>query len=718
MKITQIIDIYMRTKLTTHFLLLFLLVGSTSFANLKITNDQDPEKDKVLISVLNYMLTKGHYNQKELNDDFSEMVFNNFIADLDPSKRYFTKIDIKEFSKYKYQIDNQLKESDIAFYSLVYGRFLEKIKNAKNYYNAILKKPFNYKKDEVIDLDFKAIDYAKTEKELLNFWRKQLKLQTIDKIRDQENLDEEEFKKDQSFKKRSFSTLEKKARADVMESMENLYIRIDELEHRDWFSTYLNSITEAFGPHTIYMPPNIKESFDQDMSGKVEGIGARLQKKGIYTHIVELVSGGPAWKQGDLEDGDIILKVAQENEDPVDIVGMRLDDAIKFIKGPKDTKVSLTVKKKIDGSTQVITITRDIVQLEETFVKSSVVEKDGKKYGVIDLPKFYINFDDRNFRDSAKDMEKEIERLKEENVEGLLIDLRNNGGGSLDTAIKIAGLFVDKGPVVQVKYRNETPIVKQDVDNRIQWKGSLVLLVNELSASASEIFAAAMQDYNRAVILGGNQTYGKGTVQNILPINKFYPNYKNDLGYLKMTIQKFYRINGGSTQVEGVYSDIAMPTRFSYMKYGERDLEGALPWDKVPQASYSQVNTYSNFSDVVTTSIERINKDPKFQLIDEYAKWLKKVQDDSSFSLNYKEYQKESKLSDAYAEKFKSVFKYQSGLAFNSPSYELPLFEVNKDLKEKRDAWHKNLSKDLYISEALNVLSELKLVSNQKIVKN
>ena len=718
MKITQIIDIYMRTKLTTHFLLLFLLVGSTSFANLKITNDQDPEKDKVLISVLNYMLTKGHYNQKELNDDFSEMVFNNFIADLDPSKRYFTKIDIKEFSKYKYQIDNQLKESDIAFYSLVYGRFLEKIKNAKNYYNAILKKPFNYKKDEVIDLDFKAIDYAKTEKELLNFWRKQLKLQTIDKIRDQENLDEEEFKKDQSFKKRSFSTLEKKARADVMESMENLYIRIDELEHRDWFSTYLNSITEAFGPHTIYMPPNIKESFDQDMSGKVEGIGARLQKKGIYTHIVELVSGGPAWKQGDLEDGDIILKVAQENEDPVDIVGMRLDDAIKFIKGPKDTKVLLTVKKKIDGSTQVITITRDIVQLEETFVKSSIVEKDGKKYGVIDLPKFYINFEDRNFRDSAKDMEKEIERLKEENVEGLLIDLRNNGGGSLDTAIKIAGLFVDKGPVVQVKYRNENPIIKQDVDNRIQWKGSLVLLVNELSASASEIFAAAMQDYNRAVILGGNQTYGKGTVQNILPINKFYPNYKNDLGYLKMTIQKFYRINGGSTQVEGVYSDIAMPTRFSYMKYGERDLEGALPWDKVPQASYSQVNTYSNFSDVVTTSIERINKDPKFQLIDEYAKWLKKVQDDSSFSLNYKEYQKESKLSDAYAEKFKSVFKYQSGLAFNSPSYELPLFEANKDLKEKRDAWHKNLSKDLYISEALNVLSELKLVSNQKIVKN
>ncbi|MBT6881389.1 MAG: carboxy terminal-processing peptidase [Flavobacterium sp.] len=708
----------MKTKLLISFLSLFLLVSSISFANPTDNKNPDPEKDKVLISVLNYMLTRGHYVQKELNDEFSEMVFNNFIDGLDPSKRYFTKNDLKEFSKYKFQIDNQLKESDIAFYSLVYGRFLDKIKNAKNYYGAILKKPFNYKKDEIIDLDYKKIAYASSEKELLNFWRKQLKLQTIDRIQEQENLDEEKFKKDKSYKKRSFSVLEKKARAEVMTSMENLYIRIDELEHRDWFSTFLNSIVAAFGPHTTYMPPNIKESFDQDMSGKLEGIGARLQKKGIYTHIVELVSGGPAWKQGELEEGDIILKVAQENKEPLDIVGMRLDDAIKFIKGPKDTKVLLTVKKKIDGTIQVITITRDIVQLDETFVKSSVVEKDGKKYGVIDLPKFYINFDDRNFRDSAKDMEKEIERLKEENVEGLLIDLRNNGGGSLDTAIKIAGLFVDKGPVVQIKYRNEAPVVREDIDPKIQWTGSLVLLVNELSASASEIFAAAMQDYNRAVILGGNQTYGKGTVQNILPINKFYPNYDQDLGYLKMTIQKFYRINGGCTQVEGVYSDIAMPTRFSYMKYGERDLEGALPWDKVPQASYTQVNSYSNFSDVVTTSIERINKDPKFQLIDEYAKWLKKEQDDSSYSLNYKQYQKELKQREDFAKKFKSVFKYQSGLAFNSPSYEIPLFKENIDLKEKRNAWHKNLSKDLYISEALNVLSQLKLASKQEIVKN
>jgi len=708
----------MKTKFILLFFSLFLLLSHTNLKGENSTSDQDPEKDKVLISVLNYMLTRGHYVQKDLNDEFSKHVFTNFIDGLDPSKRYFTKDDIKEFSKYKYQIDNQLKESDIAFYNLVYNRFLSKIKNAKKYYGALLKKPFNYKKNEVIDLDYKKMEYADSEKELVNYWRKQLKLQTIDRIQEQENLDEEKFEKDPTYKKRSFSSIEKIAREKVMTSMENLYIRIDELEHKDWFSTFLNSVVSAFGPHTTYMAPNIKETFDQDMSGKLEGIGARLQKKGIYTHVVELVSGGPAWKQGELEEGDILLKVAQENEDPIDIVGMRLDDAIKFIKGPKDTKVTLSVKKKIDGSTKDITIIRDIVQLDETFVKSSVVLKDGKKFGIIDLPKFYINFDDRNFRDSAKDMEKEIERLKDENVEGLLIDLRNNGGGSLDTAVKIAGLFVDKGPVVQVKYRNEDPVVREDIDKNTQWSGSLVVLVNELSASASEIFAAAMQDYNRAIILGGNQTYGKGTVQNIIPINKFYPNYDKKLGFLKMTIQKFYRINGGSTQVEGVYSDIAMPTRFSYMSYGERDLEGALKWDKVPQANYKPINSYINFSDVVTSSIERINNDPKFQLIDEYAKWLKNEQEDSTYSLNYKQYKKELEEREVFSKKFNSVFKYKSNLTFNSPKYELPLFKDNKDLEEKRMAWHKNLSKDIYISEALNVLSQLKIGVKREIVKN
>ncbi len=701
-------------KFIIPFVALFILLSSFTTATVKT----DPEKDKVLVSVINYMLTNGHYLPKQMDDDFSELVYNSFIEGLDPSKRYFTQEDLQVFSEYKYQIDNQLKDADLTFYHLVYNRFTEKIKTAKNYYGQILSRPFKFSKKESIDINYKAAPFAKNENELIDYWRKQLKLNTISRIQEQQNLEADKLKSDTKFKKSSFKTLEAKARKEVLKNMEELYLRIEELEHSDWFSTFLNSVVHSFDPHSTYMAPNVKEKFDVDMSGKIEGIGARLQKKGIYTHVFEVVSGGPAWKQGELEAGDIILKVAQAEEDPLEIVGMRLDDAIKFIKGKKGTEVRLTVKKKFDGSIRVISIIRDIVNLDETFVKSSIVEKKGKKYGVINLPKFYIDFSDKNFRNSAKDMEKEIANLKKEDVEGLLIDLRNNGGGSLKTAIEIAGLFISEGPVVQVKYRGEKPVVKNDTDTKIQWNGPLVVLVNELSASASEIFAAAMQDYNRAVIIGGNQTYGKGTVQNILPINQFYPKYKKDLGFLKMTIQKFYRVNGGSTQKEGVYSDIAMPSRYSYMKVGERDMEGSLEWDKVAKANYQEVNSYVNFSDVVNNSKERIIKNSAFKLINDYAKWLKTGQEDTTYSLNYKQFKKDNKNHKKSGEKFKSVYKFDSDLTFVSPKSELPLIKSSVVDGDKRMAWHKNLAKDIYISEALNVLSELKMRNLNQIIKN
>lgn len=707
---------------TNFKIILFLLASLICFNSFSSTIDheikKDPEKDRVLIYVLKNILTRGHFVVKDMNDDFSEFVYQNFIDGLDSSKRYFTQKNIKEFSQYKYEIDNQLLKDDLSFYHLVYSRFLEKIKNAKSYYGDLLAQPFNFKKNETIDLDYKNVPFAKNNNELIDYWRKQLKLQTLSKIQELTALQENKLKKDKNHPKKSFKTLEKEARTEVLKNMEELYIRIEELEHEDWFSTFLNSVVGAFDPHTTYMDPNIKERFDQNISGKLEGIGARLQKKGIYTHVSELVAGGPAFKQGELEPEDIILKVAQGEEEPIDIVGMRLDDAIKFIKGKKGTEVRLTVKKKIDGSIQIISIIRDVVQLDETFVKSSIVEKNGKKYAIIDLPSFYIDFSDNNYRDSAKDMEKEIERLKAEGVNGLIVDLRNNGGGSLKTAIEISGLFIDKGPIVQVKYRGENPIVKEDIDPTVQWDGAVVVLVNEFSASASEIFAAAMQDYKRGVILGGNQTYGKGTVQNILPINQFYPKYEKDLGYLKMTIQKFYRVNGGSTQKEGVYSDIAMPSRLSYMKYGERDLEGALNWDKVPQAKYTQTNTYANFNDVVYNSKQRIANSKNFKLINGYAKWLKENQEDMSFSLNYKQFFAKSDQKEKEANQFKSVFEYTSNLTFTSPKYEKALFKNDKDLADKRIAWHKILSKDMYISEALNVLSELKLKNKTESIKN
>ena len=705
-------------KIITLSFTFLLCFNSFSWNTSKIDSNNDPEKDKVLVYVLKNILTRGHFVVKDMNDDFSEFVYQNFIDGLDGSKRYFTQKDIKEFSQYKYQIDNQLLQDDLTFYNLVYGRFLEKIKNAKSYYGELLAQPFNFKKKETIDLDYKNVPFAKNNNELIDYWRKQLKLQTLSRIQEQTAIQKNKLEKDKNFPVKAFKTLEKEARAEVLKNMEELYIRIEELEHDDWFSTFLNAVVGAFDPHTTYMDPNIKERFDQNISGKVEGIGARLQKKGIYTHVSELVAGGPASKQGELEPGDIILKVAQGEEEPLDIVGMRLDDAIKFIKGKKGTEVQLTVKKKIDGSIKIISIIRDVVQLDETFVKSSIVEKNGKKYAIIDLPSFYIDFSDDNYRDSAKDMEKEIERLKVEGIAGLIVDLRNNGGGSLKTAIEISGLFIDKGPIVQVKYRGENPIIKEDIDPTIQWDGAVVVLVNEFSASASEIFAAAMQDYKRGIILGGNQTYGKGTVQNILPINQFYPKYEKDLGYLKMTIQKFYRVNGGSTQKEGVYSDIAMPSRLSYMKYGERDLDGALNWDKVPQAKYTQTNTYANFNDVIYNSKQRIANSENFKMVNEYAKWLKENQEDTSFSLNYKEFFTENELKEKEADQFKSVFDYKSDLTFTSPKYEKELFKNNKDLADKRVAWHKNLSKDMYISEALNVLSELKLEKKSESIKN
>ncbi|RBW59861.1 tail-specific protease [Tenacibaculum sp. E3R01] len=707
----------MKTKFIIHFFAIIILFANSVHASSNF-KDEDPEKDRVIVYVLKNILSRYHYVQKKLDDNFSEHVYNSFIEGLDPSKRYFTQEDLKEFSQYKYLIDDQLRDTNIDFYKLVYGRFLEKLDAAKTNYRTLLKQSFNYNKKETINVDYEKIPFAKNENELLDYWRRQLKLSIIGRIEEGERIQKDKIDKGEKVEKKTFTELEVEARAEVLKNMNELYIRIDELESSDWYSTFLNSIVSGFDPHTTYMSPRIKSRFDQDMSGKLEGIGARLQKKGMYTHVVELISGGPAWKQNELEAGDIILKVAQADAEPVNIVGVRLDDAIKFIKGKKGTEVRLTVKKKFDGSTQVISIIRDVVELEETFVKSSIVEKDGKKYGIINLPKFYIDFSDSNSRDAAKDMEKEIERLKAENVKGLIVDLRDNGGGSLKTAIEIGGLFIDKGPIVQVKYRGEDPLVKNDTDSKIQWNGPLVVMVNEFSASASEIFAAAMQDYKRGVIIGGKQTYGKGTVQNVLPINRFYEQYPSDLGALKMTIQKFYRINGGSTQIEGVYSDISLPSRYSYMKFGERDLDGALAWDKVKQANYKIRNSYSNFADVVYKSNQRVLNDEKFQKINEYAKWLKKNQDENIYSLNYNEFKNETDKKSMQGKQFKEVFKFKSNITFNAPKYEYELFKKDTILKGKRLAWHKNLKKDIYMNEALNVLSELKMKKEYSIVKH
>lgn len=693
--------------------LLFVLSLLTSFMTIANT---DP-KDKVLLTILKYVLIEGHYEPQQIDDAFSVKVYDDFLDRLDPSKRYFLQSDIDEFSAYKTKIDDQINNEELTFFFLVYERFVKRTEESKTYYKEILANPFNFDiSGETLNIDSENTPYSKTKNELVNLWNKQLKFNSLTRFYDKISDEDDKYKMDSTYVKKSMDSLEIEARKATLSSMNDLYERIDELTYSDWFSTYINCIAESFDPHTTYFDPSVKKQFDISMAGKLEGIGARLQKRNDYTKVDELISGGPAWKSGELEVGDIILKVAQGKEEPIDIVGMRLDHAIEFIKGKKGTEVRLTVKK-LDGTIKVISIIRDVVELDETFVKSSIIKKDGRTFGVIDLPKFYIDFDEKNFRNSATDMAQEIERLKKENVEGILLDLRNNGGGSLQTAIEISGLFVNKGPVVQVKYRDRKPDVKNDTDPKIQWGGPLVVLVNELSASASEIFAAAMQDYHRAIIIGGKQTYGKGTVQSVLDLNKYH-NLNEDLGALKITIQKFYRINGGSTQMEGVHSDIMLPSRFSYMEIGERDSKYPLKFDRVAPANYTLWNNYENYNLAINNSKKRIENNKYFKLIDQNAKWLKRSQDENLVYLNIEDYKKDLESHKNESSKYKEIGEYTSNLTYTSPFYEKPLLEADKDLAEKREAWHTNLKKDIYVNEALNVLSELKLKPQYELVKN
>ena len=694
---------------------LVLLTGILLSFTIK-QNQSDPEKDKILVGLIRYALTQGHYEPQALNDEFSEAVFEDFITGLDPTKRFFTKEDLDEFAFYKDKIDDQIKSEDLTFYNAVYDRFSKRLKEARGFYKDILKDSFDFEKEDALDVDYDKKPYAENQVELIRDWEKQLKLNTISRLHNKLEFEKEKQKEDATYKMKSFTQLEKEARTATMKSTEDFFEFMEDLDDTDWFSVYINSISTGFDPHTNYYAPKAKKKFDIDIAGKLEGIGARLYIKDDFTTVSELISGGPAWRAGDLEVGDIILKVAQADADPLDIVGMRLDDAIEFIKGKKGTEVRLTLKK-IDGTIKTISIIRDVVEIDETFAKTSIVEKDKRKFGLINLPKFYIDFSEQNFRNSATDMAKEVKRMNEENVEGLLIDLRNNGGGSLETAIAIAGLFIEEGPIVQVKYKESKPRIRNDKDIAIRWDKPLVILVNELSASASEIFAAAMQDYNRAVVIGSKQTFGKGTVQNVLPLNN-YVKYDKDLGALKMTIQKFYRVNGGSTQLKGVASDIAMPTRYSYLDIGERDEENPLQWDKIEKASYTAWNKYENFDEAVNNSKKRIVSNPHFMLIDKNAKWLKAGQDDSIISLQFSEYQKDIEKRTAESEEFSPLYDYDNKLTFESPKYELPLIQKDSILAKKREVWHKNLTKDIYVEEGLNVLAELKVKKYIKLVKN
>lgn len=705
----------MKKKFAFVLLGLLVAVASCSFTNTSFETD---DKDKLLLELITFVLEKGHFDPKQVDDDFSVQVYDNFIEGLDPTKRYFLAEDINEFEQYKFQLDDQIMNKDITFFDLVYTRLQKRMANAQEIYKKVLAEEFNYELTESINVDYENQPYVATNADLKERWRKQLKYATLGTYDGKLEREEEKKKEDASYSPLTKKEVEKAARESTQTALEDFFDFVDDLQRKDYYVQYINAIVEGFDPHTFYLAPEDKEKFDMNMSGKFEGIGARLQKKKDQTKIVEVISGGPVWRDQRIEVGDEILKVGQEGEQPVDIVGMRLEDAIKLIKGGKGTIVNLTIKK-VDGTTEVIDITRDVVLLEESYAKSATVIKGDNKFGIIDLPKFYIDFKDYGERNAATDVAQEIERLKEEGAEGLILDLRDNGGGSLKTVIDMAGLFIKDGPIVQVRSSGERKDIYDDTDPMIQWDGPLVILVNELSASASEILAAAMQDYKRAIVIGSKQTFGKGTVQNVIGLDNIVRNNEfGELGALKLTTQKFYRINGGSTQLEGVKSDIVVPDRYSYIEIGERDQENPLPWDKISPADFVPWGEQIDFETTLQNSKTRLSQNPQIALIDTHAKWLKSQQDEVIVSLNYGDYKMEEEKTLQKIKEFDSLITYDSKMTFKSPQYEEGLFTEDVTLREKRDRWHKTLAKDVYVEEAINVLQDLKTNRGRKITAN
>ena len=668
---------------------------------------ENPNKDKLLLEIISYVLDRGHFDPKDINDVFSENAYMSYLENIDGQHRFFLKSDINSFNSYRHLIDDEIKNTQVEFFNLSFEKLMERMSQVEGFYKSLLETPFDFSIKDEINLDFKKASYANNLTELRSIWRKRLKLNALERFTSKKDEEVQKLEIDVSYVMKTDNELEVKAREIISENMDAFFERYNDLNRKDWFSIYINSIVLQFDPHTSYLAPNDKDRFDASMSGEFEGIGARLQKRNQEVKIVEVISGGPVWRDELLEIGDIILKVAQPNKEAVDISGMRLDDSIKLIKGPKGTQVILTIKR-VDGSIEDVKVTRDVVILEETYARSSLITNDKESFGLIELPKFYVNFQDYNQRNAATDVKKELEQLKQKNVKGIILDLRNNGGGSLKTVVEMAGYFIREGPVVQVKSTGGKKEVLKDIDPSIVWDGPLVILVNEFSASASEIIAAALQDYKRAIILGSKQTFGKGTVQNVFDLNRMITGGTyGDLGALKVTTDKFYRINGRSTQLEGVKSDVVFPNRYAYVEMGEKDQDNPLAWDSISPALYKTFEGLNNYEYSLSRSKQRVKDNPILTLIDEQALWIKKQQENYTYSLDFTSYKATRESNKTYSERFKKLGDYESSLEFQwLPEAGLQA-EVNDDLIIKRKRWQKSLKKDIYISEAIEILKDL-----------
>ncbi|MHC2991260.1 carboxyl-terminal protease [Pontibacter sp. HJ8] len=693
-----------RLKIFLSVLAVILLTGSF----ILYSKNSTPEgKNEILIKALMQGLNSAHYSPEKVDDSFSKKAFKLYLERLDFNKKFLIESDVAMLRKYETALDDQLKLGSFEFFDISADLIEKRTKESEAYYKEILAKPFDFTKEEVIELDGKKLKFAKDKAELKEAWRKQLKYQTLVRLSDMQQEQEKALAKGDKKDQKTPEQMEAEAREKVKTAYDELYKRLAQVTRDDRRSTFINAVANVYDPHTGYLPPKAKKDFDIEFTGRLEGIGASLQEKDGQIKVMEIVPGSPSYLQGELKPGDAIQKVAQGSADPVLIEGMRIDDAIQLIRGKKGTEVRLTVRKP-DGSTRIIPIIRDVIVFEETYAQSAMID-EAKKIGYIKLPGFYADFERNGGRNSGADVKAEVEKLKQAGMQGLILDLRNNGGGSLADAVEMAGLFIDQGPIVQVKTASGKTVVLDDRDAQVQYAGPLVVMVNANSASASEILAAAMQDYKRAVIVG-SPTFGKGTVQQFFELDEALPSqfdpYK-PFGALKLTIQKFYRINGGTTQLRGVTPDVVLPDAYSYLEFGEKEQDYPLPFDEISPARYKPwTQNKLNIPAIQASSRDRIAKNESFQVIKESGERLKKQVDVTTRSLNMKKYMEEERKGEVANKQMEEAQKKVPVLSVSRMKTDLQAIAGDTAKVARSKDFVKSLQKDVYVEEAVAIIQD------------
>lgn len=669
----------------------------------------NPEKDAAMMQALLQGLDQRHFQPKAIDDKFSANVYKTYLEDVDNAKRLLTQADIDQLKAFEKSLDDQALAGTFEFFDKSVVMLQSGLNKSQNWYREILARPLDFSQNDELQADGKKNSWAKDDSELRQRWAQWMKYEVLSRIN--EELDKQE-KPDFKGEKKTFAQHEEAQRVKVLDIYDKYYKRLAKLDRSRRLEQYLNAFTTVMDPHSGYFSPREKENFDINMSGKLEGIGARLQSDGEKTTVSEIVPGGPAWKEGSLQAKDVISKIAQgeSTDEAIDVMGWDLDDVVSKVRGPKNTRVTLYIQKP-DGSEKVITLTRDLVIMEEGLAKSLLLENDGvtEKIGYIYLPKFYADFTPQGVTSCAADVAKEIEKLKREQVSGVILDLRNNGGGSLRDVVQMSGLFIEQGPIVQVKSRSRNPEIMQDYDSRVQWGGPLVVMVNGYSASASEILAAAMQDYKRAVIIGSAGTYGKGTVQRFLDLdNLAQTDDVKPLGEMKLTIQKFYRVTGKTTQLDGVKPDIVLPDFYNYVDLGERENDFPLESTTIDAVPFEQKAYYIRSMDQLkAASAARVKADPVFKKVEDNALRYKKIKDNTRYPLQAEKYRDWNRKLDKEAEQYEDMFKPIDAFKIQNLAADLPAIKSDTSRMARNDDWIKDRKKDIQLFEAVKVIQDM-----------